>query len=95
MRRKSGIVTHGREKSVMYTCALLGLSVYAVPKLPPLSHGLPGTFTALWILTVAVAVAANLYFACGADKERKQLLEEQSVQSAVFGTSRERVSERQ
>lgn len=90
MRRKLAVVSHGKEKAVMYTCALLGLSVYAVPKLPHLTHGLPGTFSALWILTVAVVVAANLYFALGADRERKQLLEQQSAQTT---TSNVRVGE--
>lgn len=79
MRRKVGSVANGRQKSIVYTCALLGLTVYGVPKLPHMEHGLAGTFTVVWLLFVALAVAANLYFAFGADKERKALLEQSEL----------------
>lgn len=75
MRRKVGSVANGRQKSIVYTCALLGLTVYGIPRLPHMAHGLAGTFTTVWLLFVALAVAANLYFVFGADKERKALLE--------------------
>ncbi|WAH37927.1 hypothetical protein [Alicyclobacillus dauci] len=82
MRRKLSTITNGRQKAFIYTCALVGLTVYGVPKMPPLTHGLSGTFTASWLLFVALCVGANLYFLFGADKERKRLLEEQEVSVA-------------
>lgn len=75
MRRKISNVANGREKAFVYTCALVALSVYAVPRLPRMTHGLAGTFTVLWLLFVALCVGANLYFLIGADKERKRLLD--------------------
>lgn len=77
MRRKVGTVVNGRQKSLLYTAALVGLTVYGVPKLPQLAHGAAGTFTAVWLLFVALCVGANLYFLFGTDKERKRILERQ------------------
>ncbi|EPZ47482.1 MULTISPECIES: hypothetical protein [Alicyclobacillus] len=80
MRRKVANVANSRQKSLIYTCALIGLTVYGVPKLPKLAHGMAGTFTVVWLLFVALCVGANLYFLFGADKERKRLLEQQEVE---------------
>ncbi|GMA64818.1 hypothetical protein NZD89_05475 [Alicyclobacillus fastidiosus] len=81
MRRKVANITNSRQKAFVYTCALIGLTVYGVPRLPRLEHGLAGTFTLVWLLFVALCVGANLYFLFGADKERKRLLEQQEVAS--------------
>lgn len=81
MRRKMGNVANGRQKSFVYTCALIGLTIYGVPQLPKLQHGLAGTFTALWLLFVALSVGANLYFLFGTDKERKRILDEQTAKT--------------
>jgi hypothetical protein len=79
MRRKIGKTANGRQKSFIYTCALVGLTIYAVPRLPHLAHGMGGTFTAVWLLFVALCVGANLYFLFGADKERRKLLDEHDL----------------
>ncbi|WDL95590.1 hypothetical protein [Alicyclobacillus sp. ALC3] len=81
MRRKTMTVSSPRRRAVVYTCALIALGVYGVPRLPELHHGLGGTFSVLWILFAGLAVAANLYFLFGADRERSRDLEMYSVQS--------------
>lgn len=66
-----------RSTAVVYTCALVVLGVYAIPKLLPELHpGIAGTFSILWILFAGLALAANLYFMFGADRERSRMLEE-------------------
>ena len=79
MRRKSAFVPNRRSKAVVYACSLIALGAYAVPRLPRLQPGLPGTFAMLWILFAVLALAANLYFMLGADEERKHMLEEKDL----------------
>lgn len=94
MRRKVGPVVNGRQKSLVYACALVGLTVYGIPKLPRMAHGAAGTFTAVWILFTALCVGANLYFLFGADKERKQLLERQELAEVPMERATRRVRAR-
>lgn len=66
-----------RRTALIYTCALIALGVYAIPNLLPELHpGIAGSFSVLWILFAGLALAANLYFLFGADKERSRMLEE-------------------
>lgn len=89
MRRKVGPVANGRQKALLYTSALIGLTVFGVPRLPRLEHGEAGAFTLLWLLFVALCVGANLYFLFGADKERKQQLERQEYEEVDLQTTKE------
>jgi hypothetical protein len=75
MRRKLRYVPNPRSRAFVYTCSIVALAVYAVPRLPQLHPGLAGTFSTVWILFAALAVAANLYFLFGADQERSRMLE--------------------
>ncbi len=75
MRRKLRYVPNPRSRAFVYTCSIVALAVYAVPRLPALHPGLAGTFSTVWILFAALAVASNLYFLFGADKERSRMLE--------------------
>ncbi|MCL6517661.1 MAG: hypothetical protein K6T67_11990 [Alicyclobacillus sp.] len=79
MRRKMKDVPHARNRALVYSCALVGLTAYALPRLPELKPGLGGTFTVLWILVTALALSANIYFLVGADKERSRMLEELEI----------------
>ncbi|WP_367306938.1 hypothetical protein [Alicyclobacillus acidocaldarius] len=80
MRRKVGVPRQVRRYSAIYGLAALALAAYGVPRLPKLQHGLAGTFSALWLLLLALYMAANLYFLLGADRERARQLEEASYQ---------------
>lgn len=84
MRRKTANVANGRRKSFVYTCAIVAMVAYALPKLPHLHHGVDGSFTMLWILFAALAVAANVYFAVGADQERSRMLEEREQTDSLL-----------
>lgn len=75
MRRKTRVVTHARRRAFVYGCALVALVVYGLPRIPALQRGLPGTFSLIWILFAGLALAANVYFLVGADKERSRMLE--------------------
>jgi len=75
MRRKMAVLTRPKQRAVVYTCCALALVAYGVPKIPALHPGIGGTFTALWILFAALAIAANMYFLVGADRERSRMLE--------------------
>jgi hypothetical protein len=75
MRRKTRVVPHARHRAITYTCCLLALLAYGIPRIPPLRPGLAGTFSLVWILFAALAVAANVYFLVGADRERSRMLE--------------------
>lgn len=75
MRRKTKDVPNARNRAVVYTCALVAMGAYAVPRIPKLQHGLPGSFSMVWILFALLALAANVYFMVGADKERSRMLE--------------------
>ncbi|MCL6444876.1 MAG: hypothetical protein K6T83_15720 [Alicyclobacillus sp.] len=77
MRRKVSDVPNAKSRAFVYTCALVSLLVYGLPHIPKLQHGIAGTFSILWILFAGLAVAANLYFLLGADKERIRQLETQ------------------
>lgn len=63
-----------KRRAFVYVCSLLALLIYALPRLPKLAHGISGTFSFLWILFASLALAANLYFLVGADRERSRLL---------------------
>lgn len=78
MRRHMAYVQHKRRKNIIYTCALIALVAYAIPRIPEIHHGMGGTFSVLWILFAGLAIAANLYFVVGADKERSKMLELQN-----------------
>jgi len=84
MRRKVANVPNGRQKAFIYTCSLLALVAYGLPRLPALKHGLAGSFSVVWILFAALTISANLYFLFGADKERSRMLEAQ--ESSVLET---------
>jgi hypothetical protein len=75
------MVHHAKRRAFANTCAIVALSVYGIPRIPRLHPGLDGTFSTVWILFAALAVAANLYFLVGADKERSQQLERQEAES--------------
>lgn len=62
--------------ALIYALALVALLAYALPRIPALRPGLPGTFSVLWIIFAGLALAANVYFFVGADKERSKMLEE-------------------
>ncbi|SFU46618.1 hypothetical protein [Alicyclobacillus macrosporangiidus] len=79
MKRKMKEVPYTKHRAMVYSCALVGLAVYALPRLPALRPGLGGTFTVLWILVTALVLSANLYFLVGADKERSRMLEEMEI----------------
>ncbi|SDW11062.1 hypothetical protein SAMN04489725_10261 [Alicyclobacillus hesperidum] len=81
VRRKVGVPRQIRRQSIIYTCAAIALGAYGIPRLPRMSHGIAGTFTAAWMLVLALSICANLYFVLGADKERKRLLEEQQYRT--------------
>ncbi len=81
MRRKVGVPRQVRTYSAIYGLAALALAAYGVPRLPKLEHGVAGTFSALWLLLLALYIGANLYFWLGADRERARQLEEAAVQS--------------
>ncbi|MDI9260880.1 hypothetical protein [Alicyclobacillus sendaiensis] len=83
MRRKVGVPRQVRMYSAIYGLAALALAAYGVPRLPKLEHGLAGTFSALWLLLLALYIGANLYFWLGADRERARRLEEEAYQSAA------------
>jgi hypothetical protein len=72
-------VPQSKRRAFVNTCAIVALSVYGIPRIPRLHPGLDGTFSTIWILFAALAVAANLYFLVGADKERSQQLERQEA----------------
>jgi fructoselysine-6-P-deglycase FrlB-like protein len=75
MRRKLRRVPYARQRAITYTCCLIALLGYAIPRIPPLAPGVAGTFSFVWILFAALAVAANVYFLVGADKERSRMIE--------------------
>lgn len=79
MRRKLKYVPNPKNRAIIYTCAVLALAVYGIPRLPSLRPGLAGTFSTVWILFAALAIASNLYFLSGADKERSKMLEIQAL----------------
>lgn len=87
MRRSSLITTNRRRKAFVYSAALIAMLAYGIPKLPKVQHGLPGTFSFLWILFACLALGANLYFVVGADKERSRMLS--AKRSGVVMTSPE------
>lgn len=82
MRRKLKTVPQARNRAVVYSCALVAMGMYAIPKIPRLEHGLPGTFSMVWILFAVLALASNVYFLVGADKERSRMLETQELRPA-------------
>jgi predicted anti-sigma-YlaC factor YlaD len=94
MRRKTRPDPAIRRRTLFYACAILAIMVYAIPRLPSLKPGLAGTFTLLWILFAGLAVAANLYFVFGADKERSRMLEEIAVYEAPSDAEEEQKGRR-
>jgi|GEM_PF-3213172 len=68
-----------RSRAMIYACALVALLVYGIPRIPSLKPGLAGSFSMLWILFAGLALAANVYFFVGADRERSRMLEELDV----------------
>ena len=74
MWRKSLYRAGGRRRAFVYVCAIAAMMVYSIPRLPKLQPGVAGSFAMLWILFAGVALAANLYFLFGADKERSKML---------------------
>jgi len=85
MRRKIRFVPHGRRKAAIYTLSLITLLTFGIPRIPELHPGTAGTFAMVWIMFSALAVAANLYFWIGADKERSRMLEEQGAPEGAVG----------
>ncbi|MCL6548078.1 MAG: hypothetical protein K6T30_04115 [Alicyclobacillus sp.] len=83
MRRKMRYVPRSRTRALLNSCALIAVTVYALPRLPQLHPGLPGSFAALWICFAGLAIAANLYFLVGADAERSRMLEAQELRTAA------------
>lgn len=79
MWRKTANVVNGRRKALYYGCAAIALAAYGLPRIPRLQHGLPGTFSFLWIATITLVLAANIYFLVGADKERSMMLEVRQI----------------
>lgn len=88
MRRKLSHTPYARMKAAVYACSILALAVYGLPRIPKLAPGMSGTFSMLWILFAFLAVAANVYYLVGADKERSRL-----VLAAEAGKTRARGSE--
>lgn len=66
---------NAKNKAFVYTCAIVALGVYGIPRIPSLQPGIEGTFSMVWILFSVLALASNLYFLVGADKERSRMLE--------------------
>ncbi|KPV39912.1 hypothetical protein [Alicyclobacillus ferrooxydans] len=83
MRRKLRHVPHARNRAVVYTCAVVSMVAYAIPRIPKLEHGVAGTFSMVWILFAVLALAANIYFLVGADKERSRMLESRGMRMAA------------
>lgn len=92
MRRKVSQTRNASSKAFIYICCLVALCVYGIPRIPTLQHGIAGTFSSVWILFAGLALAANLYFFLGADKERSRMLEEQ--ESKIRTQADQRVLER-
>ncbi|MDQ0191496.1 hypothetical protein JI721_03395 [Alicyclobacillus cycloheptanicus] len=93
MRRKTLPGRTARRRAIVYTCALVALVAYGLPRIPALQHGLGGSFSVIWILFAGLAIAANLYFVVGADRERSRILEERELftsRSAASPVRRER-----
>ena len=87
MRRKLRHVPHARNRAVVYTCAVVSMVAYAIPRIPKLEHGIAGTFSMVWIFFAVLALASNVYFMVGADKERSRMLESQSLRAARESTA--------
>jgi hypothetical protein len=87
MRRKTAMGSQGRRKLFVYTCTIVAMVAYALPKLPQLHHGLDGSFAMLWIMFAALAVAANVYFLVGADRERSRMLEQREQTDDLLAQS--------
>lgn len=85
VRRKSKDVPNTKNRAIVYSCALIALGAYAIPRLPRLEHGLPGTFSMIWILFALLAFSANIYFMVGADKERSRMLESHEISAKQRG----------
>ncbi len=84
-----------RRTAFIYTCALIALGVYAIPNLLPELHpGIAGSFSVLWILFAGLALAANLYFLFGADRERSRMLEEIEVYQVEQAEPEARIRQR-
>lgn len=81
MRRKMRYVPHARNRAIVYICALVSMIAYAIPRIPPLRHGLSGSFSMIWILFALLALTSNVYFLVGADKERSRMLESESLRA--------------
>lgn len=81
MRRKLRKVPNGKNKAFVYVCAIIALGIYGIPKIPSLHPGMGGTFSMVWILFGVLALAANMYFLVGADKERSRMLETYAINS--------------
>ncbi|MCL6637123.1 MAG: hypothetical protein K6T26_04155 [Alicyclobacillus sp.] len=84
MRKSWRTVRRQRLRALLYTAALLVMSFYALPYLPSLhAGGWASVFTVLWLAYTGVALAANLYFLLGADRERSRMLEENEILQPV------------
>jgi hypothetical protein len=90
MRRKTMHFRKTKQKAVAYTVSLILLAVYGIPRMPKIHPGLGGSFVTLWILFVALAIAANVYFLVGADRERSRMLEVTESKAVVPDTERQR-----
>jgi uncharacterized membrane protein len=89
MRRRMRNVPKAKNKALVYTCALLAIGVYGVPRIPGLYPGLAGTFSMVWILFAVLALAANVYFLVGADRERSRMLETYEMKGSSIRDVRE------
>ncbi len=66
--------TPNRALSATYVLLSTGIMVIAVPRLPRLSVNTGGVFAICWIAFALAVLAANLWFAVGADRERRALM---------------------
>lgn len=63
--------TPNRVLSTTYVLLSTGILVVAVPRLPRLSLNIDGVFAVFWIAFALAVLGANLWFALGADRERR------------------------
>ncbi|MHB1628413.1 MAG: hypothetical protein ACYCVB_08560 [Bacilli bacterium] len=63
--------TPNRALSATYVLLSMGIMVVAAPRLPRLSVNTGGVFAICWIAFALAVLGANLWFAVGADHERR------------------------
>jgi|GEM_PF-3797179 len=63
--------TPNRAASTLYVLISVGMLAVAVPRMPRLSVHMSGVFAVCWTAFALATVGANLWFALGADRERR------------------------